>query len=464
MSVVEYDPGSYRDRAGRVFRRDGEVYRGLRADALDTWRTVAAKPFYRELERDGKLVATTEVSRDLAMEWDGVLRHERVPVISYAYEWPFGMLRRAALLQLEVLNRALTDGVTLRDATTFNVQWIGARPVFIDVPSFALLAEGALWTGYRQFCEQFLYPLLIEAYKGIPFQPWLRGHIDGIDAEAASRLLMPSKMLRPGVLKHVYLHAALQRSMRARTSMSVAKEIRTQQNLHSRELIRANVRNLIKIVDGLRAGATSDWTEYEGTHSYSPEDRTAKEQFVVDALRDSRPRVTFDIGCNTGAFSEIAASHCEYVVGADSDPQVVERVFARGHQHILPMVWDLADPSPGLGWRGRERPPLQERLRPDLTLALALIHHLVLGRNILLSEVIEELAALGGDAVIEWVDRTDPMAARLLGRKDEPFDDYTLASFEEHLGRSYVIERKQPLASGSRILYFLRSRAGTRPR
>lgn len=462
--MTAYDGGSYRDRAGRVFRRDGEIYRGVRADALDTWRTVAAKPFYRDLERERKLVATTEAARDVAPEWDGVLHHERVPVVSYLYEWPFGMLRRAALLHLEILDRALSDGVTLRDATPFNVQWVGTRPVFIDVLSFAPLPEGALWAGYRQFCEQFLYPLLIEAYKGIPFQPWLRGHIDGIDAEAASRLLMPSKMLRPGVLKHVYLHAALQRSMRARTSMSVAKEIRTQQHVHSRELIRANVRNLTKIIEGLRGSASSDWTEYEGTHSYSPEDRAAKEHFVAEALRESRPAVTFDVGCNTGAFSEIAAQHSPSVVAVDSDPQVIERLFARGHERILPLVWDLADPSPGLGWRGRERPPLHERLRPDLTLALALIHHLVLGRNILLSEVIDELASFGGSAVIEWVDRTDPMAARLLDRKDEPFEDYTLANFEEQLARAFVIERKQSLASGSRALYFVRSRADIRPR
>ena len=464
MTAAVYDGGSYRDRAGRVFRRDGEVFRGLRADALETWRAVSAKPFYRELERERKIVATSETNRELAPEWDGVLRHERVPVVSYFYEWPFGMLRRAALLQLEILDRALSEDVTLRDATPFNVQWIGTRPVFIDVLSFAPLAEGALWTGYRQFCEQFLYPLLIEAYKGIAFQPWVRGRIDGIDAEAASRLLMPSKMFRPGVLKHVYLHAALQRSMRARTSGSVAKEIRTQQHVHSRELIRANVRNLIKIVEGLRGSASSDWTEYEGSHSYSSEDRASKEQFVVDALRVSKPKTTFDIGCNTGAFSEIAAAHCEYVIGADSDAQVIERLSARGHEHILPLVWDLADPSPGLGWRGRERPPLHERLRPDLTLALALIHHLVLGRNILLPEVIDELASFGGDAVIEWVDRTDPMAARLLDRKDEAFEDYTLSNFEAQLERAFVIERKQPLASGSRSLYFLRARERNRPR
>lgn len=462
--MTAFDGGSYRDRAGRVFHRDGEVCRGVRADALESWRAVAALPFYREMEREGKIVATEEIAGEVAPEWAGVLRHAKVPVVSYPYEWPFGMLRRAALLQLELVDRALCDGVTLRDATPFNVQWIGPRPVFIDVLSFAPLREGALWSGYRQFCEQFLYPLLIESYKGIPFQPLLRGRIDGIDAETASRLLMPSKMLRPGVLKHVYLHAALQRRMRARTSMSVAKEIGTQ-HVNSRELIRANVRNLTTIVEGLRVEATaSDWTGYEASHSYSSEDRTAKERFVLDAVRAGRPRLVLDIGCNTGAFSEIAAAHSDSVVAADSDPHVIERLFARGLERVLPLVWDLADPSPGLGWRGRERPPLHQRLRPDLTLALALIHHLVLGRNILLPDVVDELASFGGDAVIEWVDRSDPMAARLLGRKDETFEDYTLASFEQHLGRAFVIERKQPLASGSRILYFARSRDGSRPR
>ena len=168
----------------------------------------------RELLERLRLVATTEASRSqippLSDPWVAVLRHQTIPVVSYPYEWCFSMLQDAALLQIDLLLAALDEGMTLKDATPFNIQWIGTRPVFIDIGSFTAAAPGEPWAGYRQFCEMFLYPLFLQAYKDVPFHPWLRGSLEGVEAGHINRLMSARDRLRPGVFPHVYLLSKLQ--------------------------------------------------------------------------------------------------------------------------------------------------------------------------------------------------------------------------------------------------------------
>lgn len=456
----EFDPGSFRDRAGRVFIRDGRVFRAVRRDALDGWRDVAARPFYKALESDGAIVSTHE-AHDVSVEgWAGVLEHERIPVVSYPYEWPFSMMRRAALHTLELVDHALTDGVALRDATPYNIQWAGTCPRFIDVLSFEPRRPGALWDGYRQFCELFLFPLMISAYLRIPFQPWLRGSLDGISTATAARMLTPRKLHRGGVFKHVYLHSLLQKSMHEASSTAVSDAAAREVVDSKAELVRHNVRSLKKLVDGLEAGRkASHWKGYEQTHTYSTAERARKETFVRDWIERTCPSAVLDLGCNTGTFSKIAASAGAYVVAVDADHDVVDDLSSTESDRILPLLWDIADPSPSMGWRLAERSSLTQRFQPDLVLSLALIHHLVIGRNIPLDDFIAELAAMRCDLIIEFVDRHDPMVERLLSQKREAFDDYTLAAFERALGEHFNVAVREPLESGSRVLYFARARS-----
>src|SRR5690606_15427736 len=117
----------------------------------------------------------------------------------------------AALLQLRLLEAALQEGWSMKDATPYNVQFVAGKPVFIDIPSFEPLAPGAAWQGYRQFCEMNLFPLLLQAYRGMDFQPFLRGRINGIDVQTAARLFSVRDRLRKGVTSHVWLQALLDR-------------------------------------------------------------------------------------------------------------------------------------------------------------------------------------------------------------------------------------------------------------
>ena len=455
------EPGSFRDRTARVFYSDGSVCRGLSASAWEEWQHVSATSFFKRAIETERIIAT-EVADQTALrrthpslEWAAVLRHRTIPFVAYPYEWSFAMLRDAALLQLELVEAALAEGVTLKDATPFNIQWIGSRPVFIDVASFVRWKPGQPWAGYRQFCRMFLYPLFLQAYKGVPFHPWLRGRLDGISAEECRRLMSWRDVLRPGVISHVVAQSRVERRY-ADTSRDIRQEL--QRAGFDRRLISANVAGLKSLIARLTwTPAASAWSEYERDNSYNQAESIEKERFVAAALAARKPRIVWDLGCNTGRFSKLAARLADYVVAIDSDHESIERLYdelrRNAHSNIVPLVMDVSDPSPGLGWRGTERRPLLQRGRPDAVLCLALVHHLAITSNIPIDDVVDWFAEIGGHLVIEFPTPDDPMVKRLLLNKDAAYDDYSVPHFERALAARFDVRDRLVLGSGTRILY-----------
>ncbi|WP_233579370.1 class I SAM-dependent methyltransferase [Verrucosispora sp. FIM060022] len=456
------EPGSFRDPANRVFHAGQDVLRALDETAAAHWRALAGSDFFPPLMAAGKVCGTEEMPAATAPErWAAVLRHDRIPFVSHPYEWSFTMLRDAALLHLEILREALPAGFTTKDGSAYNLQWRGTEPVFIDVGSFAPLREGEPWAGYRQFCQTLLYPLLLNAHLGVDFRPWLRSQVDGIEPDQMGRLFRGVRRLLPGVLTHVHLHGSVQRRNAARTTTDVRAQLRDAG--YSRELALATVRGMEKLVRRLdHQPPTSHWVDYQRTCGYSEADRSTKERFVTAALTSAtQRRLVLDLGANDGRYARLAAAHADYVVAVEQDPAVVDRLYralrGEGERRVLPLVMDLADPSPGGGWRGIERASFAARTGADTVLALALVHHLAIGRNVPLPEVLACLTALaapGGRLVVEFVHPEDPMARRLLANKpDGLFPDYRRDAFEALLAARGTVTDRLELPSGSRTLY-----------
>ncbi|HEX5474268.1 MAG TPA: hypothetical protein VFX12_06375 [Vicinamibacterales bacterium] len=458
--IATFEPGSFRDRHARILRHEGRILRVLSPDGLRDWERLAATRLFRRHVDAGTLVRTSrpddeaQLLRELEGGAAAVLEHEPIPFISYPYEWTFGMLRDAARLHLDLLRDALDEGLILKDATAYNVQFVGARPLFIDIGSFTPLGPGEPWNGYRQFCQLFLYPLMLQAYKDVPFQPWLRGSLEGIDAREMRGLMGTRDRLRPGVLAHVVLQAAAQDRFETR-----ARDVRQQLRRagFSPALIKANVTRLRRLVERLEwTRHTSTWAGYAGENTYSSTDAEQKAAFVRRAVSAGPPALVWDLGANAGTFSAICAEYARDVVAIDADALVVERMYQGlrgGTAHILPLVGNVADPSPGLGWRGEERLPLRRRGAPDLTLCLALIHHVVISANVPLPEFVDWLAGLGGDLVIEFVEKDDPMVRRLLLNKQDQYSDYDRALFEDRLALHYDLAARESIQDGHRVLY-----------
>jgi SAM-dependent methyltransferase len=460
------DAGSFRDPDGRVVVGAGGVHRLLGPQGREDWRALAASPLWRALQDEGVVVATEEVEADevpdvLPSGVAGVLRHERVPFVSYPYEWPFSMLKDAALLQLRLNRRALAAGFTLKDATPYNVQWRGATPVFIDVGSFERLRPGEPWAGYRQFCMLYLYPLMLQAYRGLPYHAALRGSLEGITPDAARTVLAtPGARLRKGVLSNVVLHARLEARYAAADGRSVRQELRRAG--FGEQVLDATLGKLETLVAGLewRPGETA-WTAY-GRGAYDAEAAARKEGFVREAAARRRAGRVWDVGCNDGTYARIAAESADHVIALDADHATVEALYLRlrdeGREDILPLVMDVTDPSPDRGWRGRERASLERRGTPDLALFLAVVHHLCIAGNVPVRELVDWMRGLDARIVVEVPDREDPMAQRLLGGKREGANpDYDGATFEQALAERFRIERAERVAT--RTLYELSPQA-----
>jgi ribosomal protein L11 methylase PrmA len=410
--MTSADPGSFRDPASQVVIDGARVIRVLDQRGLEAWRALSGTGFYRNAVADGRLIAATELE-DAPEGAVGALEHPLVPFISYPYEWTFSMLKDAALLHLDLLEEALGEGLTIKDATPYNIQFVDGRPVFIDIGSFEAYRAGEPWIGYRQFTRQFLFPLMLQAWVGAPFQPWLRGDIEGPTPAQMRSLLAGRKRFNTGALFHVRLQARMEAGMSDR---AVRQDLKSAG--FNKDLILANVRKLKKLVGSLRWDHGRDgWSDY-GSCTHVSRDRSAKTEFLQASLDRWAPSRVLDLGANDGHFSVVAASSGALAVAVDGDQAVLDELYLRSSgQGLSIALTDLANPSPSQGWSGVERPGVFERARPGMVIAYGLIHHLIYGASVPPRRVIDWLRGFDCPVVVEFVAPEDEMVLRLVGNK-----------------------------------------------
>lgn len=454
------DPGSFRDPAGFVFRRDGVLYRQVNKSYAPTFDRLEKTGFLGKLQSEGLLVGHEQLGVETGSTADAltVLRPDVVPFISYPYEWCFGELRDAALLTLDLQRRALDAGFVLRDASAYNVQFVGGYPVFIDSLSFGIYSEGQPWQAYGQFCEHFLAPLALMAEHDARLATIQRSFADGIPLEIASRLLGMKTWLRPGLMLHVHAHA----KSRKRFANEAGKQ---RDRTLSLAALRRLIEHLCQTIEGIRLDPTgTTWAEYETEHNYTADAATEKREAVRAMLARLQPETVWDLGANTGVFSAVAPDGAR-VIAIDGDHAAVERHYRRVRQQnslILPLVMDLSNPSPARGWAHAERKSLAERGPADAVLALALIHHLVLGGGVPLGSVAQWLSGLTRFAIVEFVPPDDEQVLRLIAGRTEATHPYSEPDFRRAFDRYFSLLETRALTNSGRALFLFEKRtAGT---
>jgi hypothetical protein len=449
-------PGSFRDPSGFVYSRDGTLYRQVNLGFRPQFEAFIASGLYHELTGDGLLVPHEQVGleRSASSEACAVLRPERIPFVSYPYEWSFGQLRDAAALTLAIQERALNRGFTLRDSSAYNVQFQDGRPIFIDTLSFEPWEEGKPWAAYKQFCEHFLVPLSLMSRIDIRCGALLRNYLDGIPLDLGSRLLPRRTWASLSTALHVHLHA------RAQSRYSGISETAVSGGKHlSRAALLRLIKNLETAIQRLTwEPSGTEWADYVSDNNYSDAAARSKRETVSSYLRCSKaPRVIWDLGANTGEYSRAAREVVPQVVSFDMDAAAVERNYRRVRSEkesgILPLLLDLANPSPGQGWAGCERLSLEERGPADAILALALIHHLAIGHNLPLDRIAAYFRRLGRDLIVEFVPKSDSQVKRLLLSRPDIFPDYTKEGFEAAFGRHFRILSSTQVEDSERWLY-----------
>jgi hypothetical protein len=459
MSSLARVASSFRDPSGYVFLRDGLLLRRIMPSYVPTFRKLLDSGLYGSLIHDGLLIPHSEV--DLPDDDDLhaiTIQPERVAFISYPYEWCFCELRDAALTTLRIQTRALEHGMVLKDASAFNIQFHDGRPVLIDTLSFADYHEGEPWVAYRQFCQHFLAPLALMSWCDTRLGQLLRIHMDGVPLDLAARMLPLRARLSPSLSMHVVSHARFQ----DKHSIDARKERATRATV-SRLGLQALLDSLERLVAGLRPPRqTGAWTDYYDATNYTPNAFEHKKQLVDELLSETGPRSVWDLGANAGTFSQIASRRGIFTLSFDCDHGAVETCYLRARsekdRHILPLLLDLTNPSPSLGWAHAERDSLLARGPADMVMALALLHHLAIGNNLPFDHIAAFLKRCAPKLLIEFVPKEDSQVRGMLSTREDVFPSYTQEGFEEAFSSVYSIRRREAIRESSRSLYLMEAR------
>ncbi|MBS1615591.1 MAG: class I SAM-dependent methyltransferase [Bacteroidetes bacterium] len=446
-------PASYRDPCGFVFRHSGIIYRAVLPAGLEGYELLMQSGLYAQLHQQGRIIGHEALSgNELMPGAPQILKPQQLPFWSYPYEWSFHQLQVAALHTLGLVRSGLEFGLMLKDANANNIQFLGSRPILIDSLSFERYEDGKPWLAFRQFCEHFLYPLLL--FQRFPeLSPaFLMAYPDGISARLTASMLPWKCRLSWNHQLYVFLAAAL--SKKTGTSQKVIRI--------SKGKILQNVAQLEGFIKSLKPRSQKAvWSNYYQESILSAGYLESKRQAVEQILSELKPERVVDAGCNTGNFSFLASEYAQEVIAFDADAASVDLLFQElrlsKSERIQVLVAGLTNPTPALGWALAERSSLPERLQGNLVLALALIHHLAIGSNVPLPYLPELFFGMTQQwLLIEFVPKQDPKTQLLLQAREDIFPDYNLEAFEAAFAKHFQIEKKMLLPHSERVLYLMK--------
>ena len=453
--MYSLEPSSFRDPSGFLFYRDDVLYRQINQSYKDDYDHLMTSGLYEELV-NSKLLIPHQPSDDTTFYSDDaykIIKPEPIPFLSYPYEWSFSQLKQAALTTLEIQKIAMDFGMTLKDCSAYNIQFNDCKPVLIDTISFERYYVGNIWKAYQQFCSHFLAPLTLMAHKDIRLNQLFKNYIDGIPLDMASALLPARTHLSYSTLSHIHAHAKSQRRYGD-------KKIKVSKHKLSRNQfvgLTSSLHSAVKKLNWSPKG--TQWADYYSDTNYSERGFEQKKSVISDWLDKITPMCAWDLGANTGIFSRVAASKGIFTVSFDIDPAAVEQNFLNAQKNketnILPLLLDLTNPSPSIGWANSERKSFMDRGPSDVVLALALIHHLAIGNNLPLSKIAAFFQKISKFLIIEFIPKTDSQISRLLVTREDIFDNYTLANFEKEFENFFDIRQKTGLDDSERTLYLM---------
>ncbi|WP_205510151.1 hypothetical protein [Longitalea arenae] len=457
MTTYTRHPSSFKDPSGFVFQSEGNIYRQVNQYYAALYRQLMDSGLYQQLTGSKQLISHEELAENItnSTEWFTTLRPEAIPYISYPYEWCFEQLQDAALLTLSILKTSIQHGMILKDATPYNIQFHKGRPVFIDTLSFNSYDPKQPWIAYRQFCQCFLFPLYLEHYLKTDIQKILSTYIDGIPVDFVAKLLPLKSRLSLGVWLHVYLQHS------ASVSTSASARTNKPNGAFSKKKLLDVVSHLTNIIASFPVNKTykTTWSNYYEDTILSSEYLQEKEKIIQAFCGQTRARSVLDLGANDGYFSKLFAAHQMEVIATDADNRCISRLYQEVKknriENILPLMLDIANPSPAIGFHNQERAAFHDRIKTDLVAALALIHHLVIGKNISLPVLADYFNSIAPELIIEFVPKEDEKVQQMLASRPDTFPDYTITNFENLFFQYFEVISRQPVPGTHRVLYHL---------
>jgi SAM-dependent methyltransferase len=459
---------SFRDPAAQVFFCDGRVFRAIDSATNQALKALEQKGILSKWAAEGKIVSTKWVTKEqfepaelpIMPDTAAFLEHEFLSFISYPSEWSLSMLADAALLTLDLQIALISEGYSLKDASAYNIQFRRGKPLFIDISSIEKPERLDLWYALGQFQRMFLFPLLLLLERGIDLRSYFLSHLDGWPLEQVVRSFQGLGKWKPSLLLDLTLPAMLDK--RSRTARAGSGPRKNSGGPEAQLINLRRIRGKIcKLAQSYKT--SSEWSGYTQTCTYGNEAETFKKRVVREFLVEKKPARVLDLGCNTGEYTRIAAESGAEVLAADADHDAVELLYRDGRdkgRQIHPLVLDLANPTPAIGYLNRERSSFLERGRSNCVLALALIHHLHVSANFPLSLIAELFDALTSDyLVLEFVPREDEMFQRLIQFRRDIYAEYTLENCISSLASRFRLLGRESIPGTHRTLLLLQKQA-----
>jgi len=448
---------SFRDPSGHIFTDEGIVKRSIFPIYFKQYQALKQANIFQNLSKAGLLISHTELS---ASDHEIIIQPEQIPFITYPYEWSFNQYKEAALLTLKIQKYALEHGFSLKDATAFNVTFHKGKAVFIDTLSFDFYEENTPWRAYKQFVTHFLGPLVLAHYHGAQSLKLMSNFIDGIPVNMLSSMLPFKTKLNPFLYSNIHLLAKFE-DKHNEDYKGEAK----QSKLTKKAQLNI-IRSLYDYIKKLSLKEYSEWGNYYDKTNYSDTAFTEKAKIIDHWVKTIDAKSIIDVGGNDGTFVRQIKHDFELALVGDIDNNAVDfnhkTLKINKESNMLPFVLDALNPSPAVGFENQERQSFLERIKtfaPDVSLALAVIHHMTLSGNVPFEMSAHFFATFSENLIIEFPKRDDSWVQRLLNTKGEfktHFDFYTIENFENCYLNYFELLEKKPIESSHRVMYFLR--------
>ena len=448
-------PSSFRDPDGFLFLQNGILYRQINYSYKENYDYLMSSNLYEKLLNKYLIIPHKEIilkKTNRKTTAYKIIQPDIVPFISYPYEWCFSELKDAALATLKIQKTAIDNNMLLKDSSAFNIQFYNGLPIHIDSLSFEIYKEGSPWVAYSQFCRHFLAPLALMTYNDIRLNQLGKDYLDGILLDMASSLMPFISKLNFGLLTHIHMHAAAQKKYSDK--LKKISDVKT----FSKTAMYALIDNLESTINNLKLkNKKTEWSDYKKNNNYSIDAIEDKKNIVSTYIKKIKPSVIWDLGANDGLFSRITACLGIKTIAFDIDPMCVEINYLKSKfekdQNILPLLIDITNPTPAIGWDNKERLSLQERGPADCVMALAFIHHLAIANNLPLDKIASFFSKICSNLIIEFIPKNDSQVQTLLAGRFDIFPDYSQLNFEKIFKKYFIIIEKASIKNSERTLY-----------
>ena len=457
MKISKIENSSFRDRSGFLFYYENEIYRIINFSYKKQYEKFMNSELYQKLEEKNLIITHSEIENlDIDCDYYKIIKPEKIPFISYPYEWSFSQLKDAALLTLRIQKAAMKYGMTLKDGSAFNIQFHNGHPIFIDTLSFEIYEEGQIWKPYKQFCQHFLAPLALISKKDVRLNLLSKIFIDGIPIDLAAKLLPKTTFGNFGLMAHIHAHAKSQKHYED-------KDAKIKQKTFSKRSFEGLIESLKSSIEKMAWNEdNTEWGDYYSDTNYTEKSFEEKKQFISLAIDQVKPKLVWDMGANTGVFSRLASTKGINTISYDIDPLAVEKNYLsssqNSEQNILPLILDLTNPSSGIGWNHDERMSIMQRGPADMVFALALVHHLAISNNVPLNKLAEFFSQISKFLIIEFVPKSDSQVKRLLLTRDDIFENYDEKNFEIEFSKFFKIINSKKILDSERTIYIMENK------